>query len=173
MRLDSGVEEGDAVDGRFDSMIAKLVVTGRDRFEALRRARRALAEARIEGVPTTLAFYREVVEHPDFTAVDGRFAAHNRGIEQEAAGLLEPEPAVDDLLTVRLGRRLTVVPAPGVAALGERAAPIRRESAALRLAGRRASRRRRDRAHAGHDRARRGLRRTGDRPGELSPCWRR
>jgi acetyl-CoA/propionyl-CoA carboxylase biotin carboxyl carrier protein len=41
---------------------------------------------------------------------------------------------VDDLLTVRVGRRLMVVPAPGVAALGERAAPIRRESAALRLA---------------------------------------
>jgi len=134
VRLDSGVEEGDAVDGRFDSMIAKLVVTGRDRPEALRRARRALAEARIEGVPTPLAFYREVVEHPDFTAVDGRFAVHNRWVEQEAAELLEPEPAVDDLLTVRVGRRLMVVPAPGVAALGERAAPIRRESAALRLA---------------------------------------
>ena len=92
VRLDSGVEEGDAVDGRFDSMIAKLVVTGRDRSEALRRARRALAEARIEGVPTPLAFYREVVEHPDFTAVGGRFAVHNRWIEQEAAGAPGAEP---------------------------------------------------------------------------------
>ena len=134
MRLDSGVEEGDAVDGRFDSMIAKLVVTGRDRSEALRRARRALAEARIEGVPTPLPFYREIVEHPDFTAVGGRFAVHNRWIEQEAAELLGAEPAEDDLLTVRVGRRLMVVPAPGLASLGKRAAPIRRESAALRLA---------------------------------------
>jgi acetyl-CoA/propionyl-CoA carboxylase, biotin carboxylase, biotin carboxyl carrier protein len=130
IRLDSGVEEGDAVDGRFDSMIAKLVVTGRDRPEALRRARRALAEARVEGVPTPLPFYRQVVEHPDFT---GPFAVHNRWIE-EAAELVEPEPAEDDLLTVRVGRRLLAVPAPGLAALGERAALIRRESAALRLA---------------------------------------
>jgi acetyl-CoA/propionyl-CoA carboxylase biotin carboxyl carrier protein len=134
VRLDSGVEEGDAVDGRFDSMIAKLIVTGRDRPEALRRARRALAEARIEGVPTPLPFYREVVEHPDFTAVGGLFAVHNRWIEEEAGELLGAELAEDDLLTVRVGRRLMAVSAPGLVALGERAAPIRRESAAMRLA---------------------------------------
>ena len=62
-------------------------------------------------MPTPLPIYREVVEHPDFTAVGGRFAVHNRWIEQEAGEILAAGPAEDDLLTVRVGRRLMVVPA--------------------------------------------------------------
>jgi acetyl-CoA/propionyl-CoA carboxylase biotin carboxyl carrier protein len=71
VRLDTGVEAGDAIDGRFDSMFAKLVVTGANRKEALHRARRALAEVRIEGVPTPVPFYRQVVEHSDYVG-DGQ-----------------------------------------------------------------------------------------------------
>ncbi|GAA1836352.1 biotin carboxylase N-terminal domain-containing protein [Pseudonocardia ailaonensis] len=128
VRVDSGVAEGDAVDGRFDSMFAKLIVSGRDRAQALARARRALAETRIEGVPTPLAFYRRVVSDPDFTE---QFAVHNRWIEERS---FEPGEPVGDVLTVRVGRRMMTVEAPGLADLGDRAAPIRRESAELRRA---------------------------------------
>jgi acetyl-CoA/propionyl-CoA carboxylase biotin carboxyl carrier protein len=132
--MDAGVAEGDAVDGRFDSMFAKLIVTGRDRGEALRRARRALAEIQIDGVPSPVPFYRRVVDHPDLVG-DGRsFAVHNRWVEQDVDGVLgEAEPA-GHLLTVRVGRRLMTVAAPGLDVLGTRAAAIRRESAALRRA---------------------------------------
>jgi acetyl-CoA/propionyl-CoA carboxylase biotin carboxyl carrier protein len=134
VRMDAGVAEGDAVDGRFDSMFAKLIVTGRDRGEALRRARRALAEIQIDGVPSPVPFYRRVVDHPDLVG-DGRsFAVHNRWVEQDVDGVLgEAEPA-GHLLTVRVGRRLMTVAAPGLDVLGTRAAAIRRESAALRRA---------------------------------------
>ena len=135
VRLDAGAAAGDAVDGRFDSLFAKLVVTGRDRREALARARRALAEVRVEGVPTPVPLYRRIVGHPDFAAEDGAFAVHNRWLEGEGAALVEagtdPAPA-GDRLTVRVGRRLMTVEAPGLAGLGERAEAIRRESAALR-----------------------------------------
>ncbi|OLM16707.1 MULTISPECIES: biotin carboxylase N-terminal domain-containing protein [unclassified Pseudonocardia] len=132
IRVDSGVVEGDTVDGRFDSMFAKLVVTGRDRGEALRRARRALGETRIEGAPTPLGVYAAIIEHPDFVG-DPAFAVHNRWIEQHAGELVrEPEPT-GERLTVRVGRRLMTVDAPGLTTLAaERAATIRRESAELR-----------------------------------------
>ncbi len=139
VRVDAGVAEGDAVDGRFDSMFAKLVITGRDRGEALRRARRALSEIRIDGVPTPVPFYRLVVDHPDFVGDGDSFGVHNRWIEENLAAIeghaaVEgPRPA-DDRLTVRVGRRLMTVAAPGLAALGSRATTIRRESAALRHA---------------------------------------
>lgn len=131
IRVDSGVEEGDVVDNRFDSMFAKLVVTGRDRPEALRRARRALAECRIDGVPTPVDVYRDIVTSPDFTG-DGRsFAVHNRWIEERPEAVAAPE-ALGDVLTVHVGRRLMTVTVPGVGCLGARAAMVRRESAALR-----------------------------------------
>jgi acetyl-CoA/propionyl-CoA carboxylase biotin carboxyl carrier protein len=134
IRVDAGVEAGDPVDGRFDSMFAKLVVSGADRDEALHRARRALAEVRVEGVPTPVPFYRQVVEHPDFT---GRFAVHNRWIETEFDGVVEPwtDPAAErepDALPVRVGRQVLTLRVPGLAALGERGEAIRREAAALR-----------------------------------------
>nr|WP_083474142.1 biotin carboxylase N-terminal domain-containing protein [Pseudonocardia sp. AL041005-10] len=132
VRVDSGVVEGDVVDGRFDSMFAKLVVTGRDRPQALRRARRALAEARIEGVPTPLPFYREVVVDPDFTGDGHTFAVHNRWIEERPVAV-GPGP-VGDTLAVRVGRRSLPVPVPGLAVLGDTAARIRQESAALQRA---------------------------------------
>ncbi|WP_232668197.1 acetyl/propionyl/methylcrotonyl-CoA carboxylase subunit alpha [Pseudonocardia sp. TRM90224] len=132
IRVDAGIEAGDRVDGRFDSMFAKLVVSGADRAEALHRARRALAEVRVAGVPTPLPLYRQVVEHPDFAG--DRFAVHNRWIETDFDGEIEPwsGAAVSDELTVRVGRQVLSLRVPGLAHLGERGDSIRREAAALR-----------------------------------------
>ncbi|MGE4239205.1 acetyl/propionyl/methylcrotonyl-CoA carboxylase subunit alpha [Ramlibacter sp.] len=89
VRVDSGVESGSVVPGHFDSLVAKLVVHGATRGEALARARRALRELRIEGVPTVLPFHRAVVEHPDFAGEDG-FQVHTRWIETEMQQDFEP-----------------------------------------------------------------------------------
>ncbi|MFI8594498.1 acetyl/propionyl/methylcrotonyl-CoA carboxylase subunit alpha [Microbacterium sp. NPDC078428] len=83
IRLDSGVTAGDSVSGAFDSLLAKIIVTGRDRAEALSRARRALDEFEVAGMPTVLPFHRKVVRDPAFTAEDGRFGVYTRWIETE------------------------------------------------------------------------------------------
>ncbi|MEZ3159413.1 biotin carboxylase N-terminal domain-containing protein [Microbacterium sp. BWT-B31] len=83
IRLDSGVTAGDTVSGAFDSLLAKIIVTGRDRAEALERARRALDEFEVAGLPTVLPFHRKVVRDPAFTAEDGRFGVYTRWIETE------------------------------------------------------------------------------------------
>ncbi|GAA1853359.1 acetyl/propionyl/methylcrotonyl-CoA carboxylase subunit alpha [Myceligenerans crystallogenes] len=66
VRVDTGVVEGDVVSGNFDSMVAKLIVTGATRTQAVQRARRALRELRIEGIPTVVPFHRAVLEAPAF-----------------------------------------------------------------------------------------------------------
>ena len=66
VRVDSGVVEGETVSGAFDSMVAKLIVTGADRRQALQRAARALREAEIVGMPSVLPFHRAVVRDPAF-----------------------------------------------------------------------------------------------------------
>lgn len=86
IRLDSGVETGSEIPGLYDSMMAKLIVTGATREQALARARRALAEFSIEGVASVLPFHRAVVDAPAFTAEDG-FAVHTNWIETEFAGV--------------------------------------------------------------------------------------
>mgnify|MGYP002721449270 CR=1 FL=1 len=85
IRVDTGVRTGDEVAGAFDSMIAKLIVTGPDRTTALRRARMALEEMRVDGLPTVLPFHRAVVDSPDFLAAEGAdgFRVHTRWIETE------------------------------------------------------------------------------------------
>ena len=85
VRWDSGLLEGDTVAGAFDSMIAKLIVTGRTRSEALARARRALDELVIEGMPTVTPFHRAVVADPAFAPADPDqpFTIHTRWIETE------------------------------------------------------------------------------------------
>ncbi len=101
IRLDSGVAAGSVVSGAFDSLVAKLIVTGKDRAQALRRARRALAEFRIEGVPTVIPFHRAVIGADDFTGKHG-FNVHTRWIETEFAGMpaaeKRPDPAPDPAL---------------------------------------------------------------------------
>ncbi|WP_047689438.1 biotin carboxylase N-terminal domain-containing protein [Kocuria sp. ZOR0020] len=91
VRIDSGVEAGETVSGNFDSMIAKLIVTGRDRQQALDRSRRALAELKIEGMATVVPFDRAVVANPAFApANDEPFTVHTRWIETEFDNQIEP-----------------------------------------------------------------------------------
>src|SRR5699024_10701103 len=93
-RLETGVRAGDEISGAFDSMLAKLVVSGATRQEALERSRRALAEFHIDGVPTVLPFHRAVVEDPDFAPQDAEapFSVHPRWIETEFDNHITPSP---------------------------------------------------------------------------------
>lgn len=90
VRVDSGVESGDSISGNFDSMIAKLIVTGKDRTQALERSRRALAELQVLGLPTVIPFHRKIVNDPAFVASDGKFGVYTRWIETEWVNDLEP-----------------------------------------------------------------------------------
>jgi len=90
VRLDSGYEAGMTVPQAFDSLIAKLIVTGTDRRQALARARRALAEFEVGGMPTVIPFHRAVVADPAFT--DEPFTVHTRWIETEFTADLPPSP---------------------------------------------------------------------------------
>jgi len=83
VRVDEGYHAGMTVPGAFDSLVAKLIVTGTDRPQALARARRALGELQIEGMPTVVPFHQVLLEEPDFVASDGDFRVHTRWIETE------------------------------------------------------------------------------------------
>lgn len=115
VRLDSGVAAGSVIPGSFDSLMAKLIVSGATREQALQRARRALAEFQIEGVASVLPFHRAVVQDPAFTAEQG-FGVHTRWIEtemqQDFAAALRPVPVQEQPLQrtwVEVdGRRVTL-----------------------------------------------------------------
>jgi acetyl-CoA/propionyl-CoA carboxylase biotin carboxyl carrier protein len=116
VRVDTGVASGDVIGGNFDSLLAKVIVTGETRTEALERARRALDEMVVEGMATVLPFHRLAVRDPSF--VDEPFRVHTRWIETEWAGAVEPFTAaaapgdgVDERTTVVVevaGKRLEV-----------------------------------------------------------------
>jgi acetyl-CoA/propionyl-CoA carboxylase biotin carboxyl carrier protein len=101
VRVDTGVVAGGAVPGTFDSLMAKLIVTGATRAQAIARARRALKEFRIEGLATVLPFHRAVMAHPDFVSEDA-FKVHTRWIETDFANAetaaVRPEPMPDTAL---------------------------------------------------------------------------
>ncbi|WP_377276729.1 acetyl/propionyl/methylcrotonyl-CoA carboxylase subunit alpha [Rhizobium sp. R86522] len=101
VRLDTGVTSSSTIPGTFDSLMAKLIVTGSTREQALARARRALAEFKIEGVATVLPFHRAAMESRDFTGEEG-FRVHTRWIETDFAEPLaaasRPEPVCDTSL---------------------------------------------------------------------------
>ena len=110
VRVDSGVQSGSLVAGQFDSMLAKLIVWGPTREVAVQRARRALKEFKIEGVPTVLPFHQAVMQHADF--VNGeKMGVHTRWIETtlmpqwDAQPEARPQPAPDNSLQ-RDGRRV-------------------------------------------------------------------
>ncbi len=90
VRLDSGVETGSVIGGQFDSMLAKLIVHGATRQEALARARRALDEFEVEGLATVIPFHRAVVSDPAFIGEDNGFSVHTRWIETEWNNTVEP-----------------------------------------------------------------------------------
>ena len=83
VRMDSGIEEGATIGGQFDSMLAKLIVTGESREQALQRSARALEEYVVEGLPTVIPFHQEMVTHPEFAAADGNFTVYTRWIEED------------------------------------------------------------------------------------------
>jgi acetyl-CoA/propionyl-CoA carboxylase biotin carboxyl carrier protein len=115
VRLDAGYGAGQTVPQAFDSLIGKLIVTGASRAQALERARRALGEFTVGGMPTVLPFHRAVVDDPAFAG--GRLEVHTRWIETEMAATFEPqlagaaaEPAARESITVEVGgKRLEVV----------------------------------------------------------------
>ncbi|MBB4955923.1 acetyl-CoA/propionyl-CoA carboxylase biotin carboxyl carrier protein [Agrobacterium vitis] len=101
VRLDSGVVSGSTIPGVYDSLMAKLIVTGATREDALKRARRALKEFKIEGVATVLPFHRAAMEAQDFIGDQG-FKVHTRWIETDFTELPQaaqrPEPSTDPSL---------------------------------------------------------------------------
>ncbi|CPZ59712.1 Probable bifunctional protein acetyl-/propionyl-CoA carboxylase (alpha chain) AccA3 [Mycobacteroides abscessus] len=129
VRLDSGVQAGSVIGGQFDSMLAKLIVTGRDRNEALARSRRALAEFNVEGLATVIPFHRAVVSDPAFIGDEDGFTVHTRWIETEWNNTIEPFTAVGEAadedealprqkLVVEVGGRRLEVSLPGDISLG-------------------------------------------------------
>lgn len=98
VRVDSGVEQGDVISGNFDSMLSKLIITGASRPQALQRARRALEEMVVEGIPTVIPFDLAVVSDPAFAPAEGPFKVHTRWIETEFTNNLPawtPDAAAD------------------------------------------------------------------------------
>jgi acetyl-CoA/propionyl-CoA carboxylase biotin carboxyl carrier protein len=88
VRIDSGVTTGDVIGGAFDSLLAKLIVTGSSREDALERSRRALDEFEIAGLPTVLSFHRKIVRDPAF--ISEPFGVYTRWIETEFVNDIEP-----------------------------------------------------------------------------------
>ncbi|NJP24205.1 ATP-grasp domain-containing protein [Microbispora sp. SCL1-1] len=125
VRLDAGYEAGMSVPQAFDSLVAKLIVTGATRKQALERSRRALAEFEIGGMPTVVPFHRAVVNDPAFAGEP--FSVHTRWIETEFDNTITPyegaveaaEPAERERITVEVGgKRLEVVLPAGLGPSG-------------------------------------------------------
>ncbi|WP_414690636.1 acetyl/propionyl/methylcrotonyl-CoA carboxylase subunit alpha [Nocardioides sp.] len=127
IRLDGGYENGETVPGSFDSLIAKLIVTGRDRTEALERSRRALAEFVVDGMPTVIPFHRAVVEDPAYVGAsnptgEGSFDVYTTWIETDFDNQITPyggdvaeaeETADRQTVVVEVGGRRLEVSLPG------------------------------------------------------------
>jgi len=145
VRVDAGFGQGQTVPAEFDSLLAKLIVTGATREQALQRARRALAEFTVEGPATALPFHRAVVGDPAFT--DEPFRVHTRWIETGFDNRIPPHPgpvgaaaaAPRTSLTVEVdGRRVEIVLPGGLDGLSGNGGDGARRPA---RAGARASRR--------------------------------
>jgi len=119
VRVDTGFVRGDVIGGNFDSLLAKLVVTGATREEAIARSRRALEEFEVDGIATVIPFHKVVLTEAAFAPVDGNFAVHTRWIETEFvnsipaySGIGSPEESDDHRapITVEVnGRRVEVI----------------------------------------------------------------
>ncbi len=146
VRTDEGYRRGMTVPGAFDSLLGKIIVTGPSRPEALARARRALGEFIVDGMPTVVPFHQLVLDDPAFTAADGSFGVYTNWIETEFTGRIEPyagelgepdEQVPSKVVVVEVnGRRLEVkVPAN----LGASAAPVKPKKPVRRARGAKAS----------------------------------
>ncbi|WP_181721009.1 acetyl/propionyl/methylcrotonyl-CoA carboxylase subunit alpha [Nocardia gipuzkoensis] len=133
VRVDSGVVAGSVIGGQFDSMLAKLIVTGENRTQALERARRALAEFEVDGLATVIPFHRAIVEDPAFIGDGEKFEVYTKWIENEWVNTIEPftgagVPAEEDeaeprqKVVVEVGGRRVEVSLPGNFTVGAGAA---------------------------------------------------
>lgn len=140
VRVDSGVRQGSVIGGQFDSMLAKLIVTGETRQEALERSRRALAEFRVEGMPTVIPFHRAVIEDLAFVGDENGFDVYTRWIEEEwnnelapyvdPADIDENEPAPKQKFVVEVaGRRIEIALPAGFGVSGGATKPKKRKRA--------------------------------------------
>ncbi|TKG64247.1 acetyl/propionyl/methylcrotonyl-CoA carboxylase subunit alpha [Prauserella endophytica] len=127
VRVDSGVETGSVIGGQFDSMLAKVIVTGADRQQAIERSRRALGEMVADGLATVLPFHRTILNDPAFVGDGTGFSVHTRWIETEFDNQIEPftapteadeEPEERQNVVVEVGGRRLEVSLPGGLALG-------------------------------------------------------
>ncbi|GGK56320.1 acetyl/propionyl/methylcrotonyl-CoA carboxylase subunit alpha [Nocardia camponoti] len=129
VRVDSGVVEGSVIGGQFDSMLAKLIVTGENREQALQRARRALAEFDVQGLATVIPFHRAIVSDPAFIGDGTKFDVYTKWIENEWNNTVEPFTAgapADDAdeelprqkVVVEVGGRRVEVSLPGQFSIG-------------------------------------------------------
>ncbi len=146
VRWDAGIVEGDTVAGAFDSMIAKLIVTGRTRSEAIERSRRVLAELEVDGMATVIPFHRAVVSDPAFAPADPdeAFAVHTRWIETEwdnqvapfagAAGEA-PDEQERQRITVEVGGKRLEVVVPGGLSFGGGGGAAAKKKAPRRTGG--------------------------------------
>jgi acetyl-CoA/propionyl-CoA carboxylase biotin carboxyl carrier protein len=133
VRVDSGVREGSVIGGQFDSMLAKLIVTGENRQEALQRAARALDEFIVEGMPTVIPFHRHIVENPAFVGDENGFEIYTKWIEEvwdnpiepfvDPADLPEDESVPAHKVVVEVDGRRVEISLPGDLAIGGGAAP--------------------------------------------------
>ncbi|MGO3795556.1 MAG: acetyl/propionyl/methylcrotonyl-CoA carboxylase subunit alpha [Pauljensenia sp.] len=136
VRLELGLAEGDEVEGAFDSMIAKIVVSGCDREEALARSRRALGEFAVEGVATPVPLYLDILGDPAFIGADGftvstkwleeRFLpSHDYSAEEGTTpGIVAIAPTPRQTYVIELdGRRMTLTVPSGLLAPGMQTRP--------------------------------------------------
>ena len=128
VRVDEGYHAGMTVPGAFDSLVAKVIVTGASREQAIERSRRALAELKIEGMPTVVPFHVAVLTDPAYTAEGGSFDVHTRWIETDFTGQLAPysgelgedeDRLEPEIITVEVNGKRVEVKLPG--GLGARA----------------------------------------------------
>ncbi len=127
VRIDGGYEQGETVPGAFDSLVAKLIVSGASREQALERSRRALSEFVVDGMPTVIPFHRAVVDNPAYIGDGSSFGVFTSWIETEFDNQLEPyaggteadEPLERESVVVEVGgKRLEVRLPAGLGAAG-------------------------------------------------------
>ena len=122
VRVDSGYVNGETIPGAFDSLVAKLIVTGSTRQQAIERSRRALDEFVVDGMPTVIPFHRDVLDNPAYNASGGSFDVYTTWIETDYDNQLEPyvaagsdadEPAARERVVVEVGGKRIEVVLPG------------------------------------------------------------
>lgn len=146
IRMDSGIVEGSVIGGQFDSMLAKLIVFGETREEALQRSRRALAEYVVEGMPTAIPFHAHIVENPAFVGDGTKFDVYTKWIEEEWDNPIPPyvdpaeaeeaeEATPSQKVIVEIDGRRVEVALPGDLALGGGAGGAAKKKAKKRRSG--------------------------------------